>query len=439
MIEKFLSARYWQVLMFARPYRNHPMGVVYAVCLAICLFISMTNNPDSWPGISKSFYYPLLFFASAMFATVGVERMKSIIGSKKKSMCWSVATQLVLVLECVYMYWQDNLGELHISAPVALFLTAIGSVVLIPMFGHRHDGLLWKDFGELLFNLFASFGLAASFCLCAGIGFILLYFPLSLMTDLQFPFLLVRLICLILPFLVFALNFMRQESMGRMMTKITVRENPFNGLHKMMLLLFSYAMLVMYLYIFIIITSFELPRGYISFICCSLTAFGLLCYMLADKVTPTKGSKTWLKIHARIPWLLLPLQVLVTVAIGRRINDYGVTILRCYIVLINLWSYAICLYLILRRDKSLRWIPTSFLAMLFVFTSTPISCANYVLWQLRKDIRSVINHEENPIYKGIQEDKIQYLHEVYGYDIAKEFLQVEEEVELPVTDEWMYD
>lgn len=425
--------------MLAKPLRNYPIGVFYAMCLAVCWFISMIYTPDSWLGISSPFYYPLLFFASAMFASIGVERMKSVTGSGKMGVCWGVGTQVVLALECAYMYWQDYLGELHISAPVTLLATAIGCVVVMPMLGHRHDGVLLKDFGKLLLNLSGSFCVAIGFCGCVAIGFILLYFPLSLMTDLQFPFLLVRLICLILPFLVFALSFMRQESLGRRLLKITLREIRFNKLHKALMILFSYAMLVMYLYIVIIITSFELPRGYISFICCSLTAFGLLCYMLADKVTPTRGSNVWLKIHARIPWLLLPLQLLVTVAIARRINDYGVTILRCYIVLINLWSYAICLYLILRKEKSLRWIPVSFLAMVFVFTSTPLSCSNYVLWQLRTDIRSVINNQKSPFYRGIQEDKIQYLHKVYGFDTIREFVQVEEEVEFPVSDKLIYE
>lgn len=435
MIEELFSRRYWLVKMYAKPLRNYPMGMFYAVCFAFCWFLSMIYGKHSFEGIPESFHYLLIFFASAMFASVGIARMQSVIDSKAKGIWWSVATQVILALECVYMYWQDYAFGLHESATVMLIVTAVGSVVLFPMLGHKKDAFLWRDFGKLLQNLLASFGMAAIFSVYAGIGFLLLYWPLSLMTDLKFPMLLVELICLILPFLVFAMNFMSRESMGRMMTKITVKEKPFNGLHRTMMILFSYAMLVMYLYIFIIITSYELPRGYISLICCTLTAFGLICYIVACKTTPTKQSKIWQKIHANIPWLLLPLQILLTVAIGRRINDYGVTILRCYIVLINLWSYAICVYLIICKDKALRCIPASFMTMMFVFTSTPLSCSNYVLWQLKTDIRSVINNEKNPFYRGIQEDKILYLNEIYGCEAVQEFYTVEKEVVFSSTEE----
>ena len=150
----------------------------------------------------------------------------------------------------------------------------------------------------------------------------------------------------------------------------------------MLLGLFAYAILVMYLYMLIIVCSFELPRGYISLICCTLTAFGMLCYILIANTKINEKGKIWKSIHSHIPLLLLPLQILITIAIGRRINDYGVTILRCYIVLLNLWSYAICIYLVMRKGNNLHWIPFSFIVTYFIFTATPLSCSNYVLWQL---------------------------------------------------------
>ena len=245
------------------------------------------------------------------------------------------------------------------------------------------------------------------------------------MTDLKFPTLLLEVIGLILPFVFGMLDFLRREPTGQKLISFKEKVSAFQDYHKMLLGLFAYAILVMYLYMLIIVCSFELPRGYISLICSTLTAFGLLCYILIANTKINEKGKIWERIYTHIPLLLLPLQILITIAIGRRINDYGVTILRCYIVLLNLWSYAICIYLVMRKGKNLWMIPITFIVTYFIFTATPLSCSNYVLWQLKTDIKAFLNHDESIFNRGIPADKYDYLIQEYGYDTVREFKNIE--------------
>lgn len=422
MIRLFSSAKFWKVLMFVKPYKRFPLSVIYIAVFALCWFASILNAEYDWHIASSSFKIALVFLASAMFASIGMTKLASIVEDKRKAMIWNVATQVFLVFEWAYMYWQDSLHILHISTPYALVLTSIVSIALLPVIGKCKDRVLWNNVKKLFLGLLISVCRAVGVSLCLLIVFFLLYIPLNMMTDLKCPTLLLQVIGLILPFVFCMLDFLRREHIGKKLISFKEKESVFQGYHKMPLGLFAYAILVMYLYMLIIACSFELPRGYISLICSTLTAFGLLCYILLANTKFNEAGKIWKGIYSHIPLLLLPLQILITIAIGRRINDYGVTISRCYIVLLNLWSYAICIYLIMRKgnNNNLRWIPISFILTYFVFTATPLSCSNYVLWQLKTDIRAFQSHKQSIFNRGIPEDKYDYLIQEYGYDTVKE-------------------
>lgn len=425
MTRLFSSAKFWKVLMLAKPYKHFPLSVIYVVLFALCWFATMLKDEYHWNVPISTFEIALVFLASAMFASIGMTKLASIVEEKRKAKMWNIATQVFLVLEWAYMYWQDSIHILHLSTPCALVLTSIASVALFPVIGKCKDQMLWNNARKLLLDLLIAGCGAAGVSLCLVIAFFLLYVPLSLMTDLKFPTLLLEVIGLILPFVFGMFDFLRREPTGKKLFSCKEKVSAFQDYHKMLLGFFAYAILVMYLYMLIIVFSFELPRGYISLICSTLTAFGLLCYILIANTKINEKGKIWKSIHSYIPLLLLPLQILITIAIGRRINDYGVTILRCYIVLLNLWSYAVCLYLVMRKSNNLRWIPISFIVTYFIFTATPLSCSNYVLWQLKTDIRAFLNHEESKFSRGIPVDKYDYLIQEYGFSTVNEFKSIE--------------
>lgn len=425
MTRIFSSTKFWKVLMLAKPYKRFPLPVIYVVLFALCWFATMLRDEYHWNVPISPFEIALVFLASAMFASIGMTKLASIAEDKRKAKMLNIATQVLLVLEWAYMYWQDSIHILHLSTPCALVLTSIASVALFPVIGKCKDSVLWNNAKKLILDLLIATCGAAGVSLCLVIAFFLLYVPLSLMTDLKFPTLLLEVIGLILPFVFGMLDFLRREPTGKKLISFKEKVSAFQDYHKMLLGLFAYAILVMYLYMLIIVCSFELPRGYISLICSTLTAFGLLCYILIFNTKINEKGKIWECIYTHIPLLLLPLQILITIAIGRRINDYGVTILRCYIVLLNLWSYAICIYLVMRKGKNLWMIPITFIVTYFIFTATPLSCSNYVLWQLKTDIKAFLNHEESIFNRGIPADKYDYLIQEYGYDTVKEFKNIE--------------
>lgn len=277
MTRIFSSTKFWKVLMLAKPYKRFPLSVIYVVLFALCWFATMLRDEYYWNVPISTFEIALVFLASAMFASIGMTKLASIAEDKRKAKIWHIATQAFLVFECAYMYWQDYTHILHISTPCALVLTSIAFVALFTVIGKCKDQVLCNNTKKLLLDLLIAVSGAVGVSLCLVIAFFLLYVPLCLMTDLKFPTLLLEVIGLILPFVLGMLDFLRREPIGKKLISFKEKVSAFQDYHKMLLGLFAYAILVMYLYMLIIVCSFELSRGYISLICSTLTA--LACYV----------------------------------------------------------------------------------------------------------------------------------------------------------------
>ncbi len=128
-------------------------------------------------------------------------------------------------------------------------------------------------------------------------------------------------------------------------------------------------LIVLYVYGFRILIRWELPNGGVGWLVSALMAgcvvveLGLYPVMRSGEAKPFEG---W--IVRWLPVLILPLLLLMTVGIARRLSDYGITPLRLYLLTFNLWCYAVCIGLVVGRARRIRWILTS-LAAVFLLTS----------------------------------------------------------------------
>jgi len=78
-------------------------------------------------------------------------------------------------------------------------------------------------------------------------------------------------------------------------------------------------------------------------------------------------------ISKYFPVILLPLLVLMSVGIFRRYDDYGLTINRAYVFLLNFWLYGISIYLFISKSMHLKWIIISFASIVFISSIGPWS------------------------------------------------------------------
>ena len=147
----------------------------------------------------------------------------------------------------------------------------------------------------------------------------------------------------------------------------------------------------LYVYALNILIRWELPNGWVSSLVTTLMAGMLVLIFLLYPQQYQAQLKRAERFALHIaPLLTLPVLVLMSIGIFRRISDYGITVPRLYLLLFNIWCYLACIILLMRRSRNIWWLPVSFGIMAFVASIGPWSFANLTKNQLRKEVRKAL-------------------------------------------------
>lgn len=131
---------------------------------------------------------------------------------------------------------------------------------------------------------------------------------------------------------------------------------------------------VLYVYLALIVIHWELPNGHVAWLV-TLMMVGVV--MTVRQLYPLIISGE-ADIYERwavrwLPRLALPLIVLMTIGIVRRLSDYGLTVNRLYILTFNIWLYALCIGMIVTRARRINWVYISFAAIFLLTTAQPFN------------------------------------------------------------------
>ena len=138
--------------------------------------------------------------------------------------------------------------------------------------------------------------------------------------------------------------------------------------------LISIYTVILYVYFAKILITQTWPRGIVSNL---VLWYAVLCAAVIFFLTPILEEKPIAKLfRVWFPRLLIPILAMMFVSIGKRINQYGFTENRYYVVLLGIWILLVMIYFVL--SKSLRNIFLPLSLSLFVFLSVygPLSAFN---------------------------------------------------------------
>ena len=130
-----------------------------------------------------------------------------------------------------------------------------------------------------------------------------------------------------------------------------------------------------------------------------------------------------------------------SVGIFRRLGDYGLTINRCYVFILNLWLFLISVYLLLSQSKHVKWIVISFALVAFLSSAGPWSVYHFTRHSLTAQLEKQLNdaHLLNNGKIVIAKDRIskmdsitqiklvgtiQYLSKTYGNESIQKFYPI---------------
>ena len=124
-----------------------------------------------------------------------------------------------------------------------------------------------------------------------------------------------------------------------------------------------------------IIINWELPNGWVSNLIIAFGIVGILSILLVYPIRNNTENK-WISAFAKSFYLLiLPLVLLMFVAVGKRISDYGFTEERIFVLATAIWLGGIAVYYLLKPHADIRYIPISLgiLAIILSITAFKIS------------------------------------------------------------------
>lgn len=122
-----------------------------------------------------------------------------------------------------------------------------------------------------------------------------------------------------------------------------------------------------------IIAEWQLPKGIVASLVMGYAVYGMLSLLLVHPIRFDEGNQ-WIRTYARMFYILLiPLIALLGVAIGVRIDQYGLTESRYFIVLIGLWLACITLYFLFSHLQNIKVIPATLCIALLLATWGPQS------------------------------------------------------------------
>lgn len=130
-------------------------------------------------------------------------------------------------------------------------------------------------------------------------------------------------------------------------------------------------LVILTLYLGKILLTQEWPSGWIGWLVSSVAAAGLLSLLLLHPIEEREENR-WVQTYARWFYIaLIPSIAMLLLAIWKRIDQYGITEHRYFLVTLSLWLAGICIYFILRRQGSIKVIPATLGILTFLTIAGP--------------------------------------------------------------------
>ncbi|MDR2727736.1 MAG: DUF4153 domain-containing protein [Chitinispirillales bacterium] len=204
---------------------------------------------------------------------------------------------------------------------------------------------------------------------------------------------------------------------------------------------------IMYAYLLKIIFTWELPNGMVSWLVSAIACLGLLITILlypARMDEKNEANKTIVFITRFWGVIILPLLLLMSAGIFRRISDYGITAARLYLLLVNLWFYGIYAYIVITEAKRIKWIAISFAALALVssvgFWSVPNFTKRILVAEVKEFLDGqklvyTVKESKKNVVTGFPKNtdssdrekirgKMKYLFETYGKESIEPFINI---------------
>ncbi len=353
---------------FAQVLRRFPTTMLSACAGVAAMFIIIEDrgDVDEWVRVC------LVSLLGLSFLTGLVAFSESKGWSEKRGLLLQGAG---LALLLAYGFYLDPKAQgfeyRELPGYLSLLLVAHLFVAVAPYLNDRPV----RDFWEYNKELFANIIIGGCFTLILFAGLSAAILAVDQLFDLNltgkiYP----RLFCLLAGIFntaYFLFNFPKSYSFA---SEGNTYAGIFKSLCKFILIpIVGLYFLILYAYSFKIVGTWSLPRGWVGSLVIGFSVAGILTYLLnfylpeQDKAPHVRAYRRWFW------WVLFPLTLLLFVAIGRRLQEYGVTEMRFLVAEMGVWIALACLYFCFSKKDNIKFIPISLGLFALAYAFGPLS------------------------------------------------------------------
>lgn len=358
-------------------FKRFPLAVAFAIFATIAFIYVFESNHELTD--SKLLYWLSIYPTAATMIALTISLVQE--SRKKFSVIpHAVAEAVWLAISIALVFYHfsannDTERTYVLATWLFIYTTSFLSIFVAPFFKQKDENGFWVF---LMKNAKAAVvATAISVVLLIAIdGLLFGFFNLFDIKVSARPFVYSAIIssCTIFPILFFSGIPSIDESLQETpaLNKFQVSTNKF-----LFLPVLSLYIILLYAYIAKIIIQWEMPKGMVSYLVSASMLLMLLrvTLMHPERINPKPSfEKKLLKI---LPAACIPLVILMSVGIMRRISDYGISEDRYYIAAVNIFYYIIITILLIDKIKcKSRYIAIVFCSMFFILTNGPLSAIN---------------------------------------------------------------
>lgn len=364
-----------------------PLSLFFFLCLTVTSIILVHH----YKGHDDQLLFFLLYYpATAAILSLSLHLWcEEMIGKLRKWMI-QIAVHVVWLLSAIYLTSLFPFGINHGIACISAVLLVLISIFLLSFYKQKNDIEIWN----FTLHIITTFIITVLVCilLAGGISLLLLSFEQLFGLHISGNIYIDEwVICMLLLAPILFLSLIPQGEAKH--DKNAVRLSRFGSgvIHYLFIPLLSSYLIVLYLYALKIIFSWTLPCGWVSWLVAVLM-LGMVLIIALLYPTQFNGEKKFDKFLMRyLPLMVMPLLLLMTTGIIRRVSDYGITIWRLYLIAFNVWCYIVCIILFINHSKRIWWIPASFSVIFFLLSVGPQSMANITRHTLLKEVTKLMD------------------------------------------------
>jgi hypothetical protein len=313
----------------------------------------------------------------------------------KSLKCAAIYTISAIFLILYYFFFLKNLNMVDITRYIAVSLTLYLTFLFIPYFPRR------EQFEMYIITIISGFFITILYSLVLYGGLSAILFTLDKLLGIQIVSKIYYYTFLFVVF-IFAVSYFLSviPLKDRILSpKYYPRLLKILLLYIVMPLLSAYT-IILYIYFGKIIVAMQWPEGLVSHL---VLWYSVIITLVLFFITPIREENSWARRFLKIaPKTLLPLLLMMFISIGIRINAYGVTEPRYYVVILALWIFSMMLYLSFTKKLRNIILPFTLAIISLISVFGPLSSFSISKYSQNKRLEKILLQNNMLVEGSIQ-------------------------------------